>query len=283
MKKNYLLKQGLFFGKLGLIFISLAIVLTIVFLFISGEVLNLLVADSPKASWEDVYRPRAEVAFLKQTSPILSAVPNGTLPKAQDVKDKDNIGIGTKIIIPLDFTTQAPLGVWDALHEETCEEADLAMIYAWTKHLQLTPELAEKEMLKLVDWQKSNLGYFENTSAEDTAKIAKSVYNLESRKINNPSIEDIKKEISNGNLVLVGMAGKLLNNPFFKAPGPVYHMLLFRGFDEKGFFTNDPGTRRGNNFYYTYQNITEAAHDWNGSEESLLDSPPVALVFSRSN
>ena len=79
----------------------------------------------------------------------------------------------------------------------------------------------------------------------------------------------------------MGMAGKLLNNPFFNPPGPAYHMLCLRVFEEKGFFVNDPGPRRGNNFFYTYENLMEAAHDWNGSEETLLDSPPIALVFSR--
>jgi hypothetical protein len=48
------------------------------------------------------------------------------------------------------------------------------------------------------------------------------------------------------------MNGRELKNPNFKAPGPVTHMVLVKGYDykTKEFITNDPGTRRGENYRY---------------------------------
>lgn len=272
------LKKSVLWGKAILILTLFTITAIMVFLFILGYLLNILVSsDRPNA---EINAPSGFYTFSQspQPSPTIEFTP---LPSSTSIPTLTSPTAVKNI--PIDFTSQAPFGIWDETHEEACEEAGLVMIYVWTNHLQLTPEFADNEMLKLVEWQKNNLGYFENTSALDTALIARNAYNLEPRIINNPSVEDIKTEINNGNVLLIGMAGKVLQNPFFKPPGPVYHMLLFRGYDGNGFFVNDPGTRRGNNFYYTYENIKKAAHDWNGSEENLATSPPVALVFSRNN
>lgn len=266
-------KKYLAWGKNALLFAVASLAAAACLLIVISLLLDFIVEDSPapEQSGMDIDKrmfqtyepqPSSDYVYTYSPAPVLAS-------------DSYNSEVA--------FTSQAPFGVWDEIHEETCEEAAIVMVYAWLNNLQLTPDFAETEMLKLADWQKNNLGYFENTSAKDTAKIASEVYGLNYRLIYNPSSEDVKQEIAGGNLVLMGMAGKKLANPFFKPPGPAYHMLLIRGFDAKGFFVNDPGTRRGNNFFYTYENVFEAAHDWSGSEETLLDSPPVAIVFSKAN
>ena len=102
---------------------------------------------------------------------------------------------------------------------------------------------------------------------------------LESKLIPNPTIEQIKEELKKGNLIVMGMAGRLLKNPYFTAPGPVYHMLVVKGYDQKGFFVNDPGTRRGANYHYSYEILMNAARDWGGSDENIMQTEPVAIVF----
>ena len=71
-------------------------------------------------------------------------------------------------------------------------------------------------------------------------------------------------------------AGRLLGNPFYKAPGPLYHMLVLRGFTKTKFITNDPGTRRGEGFQYEIKTIMEAMHDWNSGD--VLSGRKAALV-----
>jgi hypothetical protein len=67
-----------------------------------------------------------------------------------------------------------------------------------------------------------------------------------------------------GKLVIIPAAGRLLGNPNFSGQGPIYHMLVVRGFDNKTgeFITNDPGTRKGEGYRYKYSVLINAIHDW---------------------
>ncbi len=135
--------------------------------------------------------------------------------KKEEVKETSIAIMPTSVNHEIEFTSQVPYAIWDALHEEACEEAILVMIYAWFNNISLTQELAESEIKKLASWGRLNLGSPESSKAVEVAKMAKEVYNINARIIENPTIEDLKKEISNGNLVVAGMAGKLLNNPYY--------------------------------------------------------------------
>jgi len=88
---------------------------------------------------------------------------------------------------------------------------------------------------------------------------------------------NIKKEIAAGHPVIVPAAGKVLPNPNFTNGGPNYHMLLIIGYDQTDFITNDPGTRNGKNFRYTYDGLINAIHDWNPN--NILDGRKAVLVF----
>jgi len=181
----------------------------------------------------------------------------------------------------LEFTSQAPFAVWDHLHNESCEEASLLMAYAWAHSLALDPAFADSELKKVADWEINKFGFFESTMTEQTAQMAREFYNLKVDLQENPTAEEIKRELIDGNLVVMGMAGRWLGNPHFKAPGPIYHMLVIKGYDETGFFTNDPGTLYGKNYHYSYTTIMKAAHDWTGVDEEIYTSPATALVVSK--
>jgi hypothetical protein len=183
--------------------------------------------------------------------------------------------------IEVPFTSQAPYGVWDKVHNEACEEANVVMAYAWIKGIALTPEFAEGEIQRLTRW---GLGKFNSydTTAGQTALMAKEVYGINSKIIQAPSVEEIKVELNKGNIIVAGMAGKLLENHHYRSPGPLYHMLLIKGYDDTGFITNDPGTKYGQGFHFSYNNIMQAAHDWSGLAETLLASPAVIIIFSKN-
>ncbi len=185
----------------------------------------------------------------------------------------------SKKVISVPFTVQAPYGNWDDLHEEMCEEGTLVMAHAWVSGISLTPEYAEQQLQRLAKWGTDNFGTYIDTSARQTAQMGQAVYGLKTKIIDEPSITDIKKEIDAGNIVIMGMAGRMLNNPYYTAPGPLYHMLLIKGYDSTGFITNDDGTRKGNSYHYSYSTLMSAAHDWDGG--TLTDNPAVALVVSK--
>jgi len=162
------------------------------------------------------------------------------------------------------WAPQAPKAVWDDLHNEACEEASLVMAKYWLENKKLTAEAMEEEILKAVVWQEENWDGHYDLPAEKIVELAKEYFKIEKIKFvyNIENVEQIKEEIVAGNLVLVPAAGRLLDNPYYRQPGPVYHMLAIKGFDRKGMITNDPGTKRGKDFRFKEDNLWQAIHDW---------------------
>jgi len=93
-------------------------------------------------------------------------------------------------------------------------------------------------------------------------------------------LEDIKKELNAGNIVITPMAGRLLGNPYYTSPSPVYHYMLFKGYDDgrEEFLTNDPGTKRGKNYRYNYKVAYNAIHDWTGSKQTISRGKKAMIV-----
>lgn len=162
------------------------------------------------------------------------------------------------------FTSQAPKEVWDQDHEEFCEEASVLMVGRFWKQLPISDATdAEAALQKIKAWELDNLGYYFDTTAEETAKILSGLYILHTRLIENPTIDDIKTEIAAGRPVIVPTAGRELGNPYFTAPGPLYHMVVIKGYTADGkFITNDAGTKHGASYVYEQSVIMNAMHDW---------------------
>lgn len=166
------------------------------------------------------------------------------------------------------FTTQAPFANWDEVHEETCEEASLLMVDAYYDgRTSLLPEWVEEELLAIVDFEMAAFGYFEDTTAAETALVAEKRFGYASaRLLESPTVEDLKRVLFSGHPIILPVAGRELHNPYFKQPGPDYHMLVIRGWTEEGFITNDPGTRHGGGYVYSYETVMDAMHDWNPAD-----------------
>lgn len=185
--------------------------------------------------------------------------------------------IKKEINLAVPFTSQAPEENWDLPWQEACEEAALLMMDAYYKNYNLSPLFARDEIIKMVEWENKQ-GW--GTSIE-IEKIKYLMVNYLSSKykvkiIENPTVEMIKKYISNGQPVLVVADGKVLPNPHFRSGGPVYHALIIRGFTKDSFITNDPGTKFGENFMYKYKELLNAVHDWN--EGDVKNGKSVVLV-----
>jgi protein-tyrosine-phosphatase len=185
------------------------------------------------------------------------------------------VGLPAKISIEMPFTTQAPHTNWDALHEDACEEASLIMVMHYINNTKITSkESAEEEILQMVKWETENeLGY--SITLQQLIEVAKH-YGIKTARIGTANKEKIQKELSDGKPVIVPAAGRELDNPNFKTPGPLYHMLVIKGYDKNGWITNDPGTRKGEGFRYTYDNLLNAIHNWdandinNGAKEYMV-------------
>lgn len=180
--------------------------------------------------------------------------------------DKSEIkNLKSSILLPVPFTPQAPTANWDELHNESCEEAVAIMAYEYFSENTstiLNPEQVESQIDVLTHWQQQNLGYNLSITTEETARMIESVYKLKTKIIKDFTEKDVKQAISQNQLVILPANGRLLNNPYFKSPGPIYHMLLITGYDEQGFITNDPGTKRGYNYRYSFSTLYKASASW---------------------
>ena len=171
--------------------------------------------------------------------------------------------------LPVPFASQAPFGNWSHPWQEFCEEASIVMAAHYVRALPLTPQFADREMRLIQRYEQIVFGRYRDSPIEEVAAVLRNFYGLNNvRTAVIASPEEIKKELVAGRAVIVPTAGRLLKNPFFTPPGPVYHMFVVRGFDDgRGvFIVNDPGTRRGNGLEYNQSVLFAAIHDWNGGD-----------------
>lgn len=180
------------------------------------------------------------------------------------------------------FITQAPLVNWDELHDEACEEASLIIAKYYLDNTNLTPQVAEEEIQNMVVWEERSWGGHFDLTAQQTVDLAKEYYGMKNLTVKNiNSNEDIKKEISQNHLVIVPAAGRLLGNPNFRNPGPIYHMLVVTGYNEEQIITNDPGTRNGENYTYSNGVFLNAIHDWTGNPNNIETGAKVMIVVNQ--
>lgn len=163
------------------------------------------------------------------------------------------------------FTPQAPNANWDDPYGEFCEEASVLMAISYLQNKDIpNAAFADTALLAIQDFQEKRFGYYKDTNAEETAIILREHFSYGNVKLKqNPTIGDIQQALAEGRVVLAPVAGRKLHNPYFQQPGPLYHMVVIKGYTADGrFITNDPGTRRGADFLYGENVIMEALHDW---------------------
>jgi hypothetical protein len=184
-----------------------------------------------------------------------------------------------QINLSVTFVSQAPYRIWDHDHEEFCEEAAVLMAVSYIKGDTSVsdPAVAERGLQDIKTWELAVLGHFEDTTAAETARILTDKFGIKQvRLVNNPTVLTLKTALTQGKLVLVPAAGRLLGNLNFTSPGPLYHMLVVKGYMDNWFITNDPGTRNGANYLYTTEVLMNAMHDYNGGD--VLNGAKVVIV-----
>ena len=182
------------------------------------------------------------------------------------------------------FIRQAPFGNWeDDKQQNGCEEAASIMAVYWAQDKKLTLEIAEKEIIKISDFQLEKYGSFADTSSEDTVKrILNEYFNFYNAEIKyNITIEDIINEIEKGNLLLVPTNGQKLKNPYYTQPGPTHHELVIKGYDKEmdEFITNDSGTKYGESYRYKTGILWDAIYDYKTGKNEKVDEIIKAMII----
>lgn len=217
-------------------------------------------------------------------------------------KNSSREAVGTNlvkelILLDVPFTAQALFGQWsDPIYQNACEEASLLMAILWVRGIKsISKEEATLEIRKLVEFSAKGgsasggeiekYNNFYDHSAKDTAQIMRDYFGYNNIELKNDiSVEDIKTELLNGNLVIVPINGRKLGNPFYTPPGPLEHMLVIIGYDfnTKEFITNDAGTRHGEKYRYKENVLENALQDYpTGYKELITEIKKVMLVIKK--
>lgn len=232
---------------------------------------------SIKESIQSFFKPRLPEAKLATQ---FTALPKKTeqQPIGTSSLQPTTYKLPPSVNLNIPFGSQAPFADWGMPYQEACEEAAVIMAHRFFSGEPLNAKIMDREILKLVEWQEKTFGYYKDTTAEEIARILREYFGHSDIEVRYEfTIEDIKKEVAAGHPVIVPAAGRLLPNPNFKQPGPIYHALVIKGFLANGkIITNDPGTRKGADFIYSPDALMNAIHDWNA--EDILKGRKVMIV-----
>lgn len=247
-----------------------------------GVVLTFVSAWQPLQSryaiWTYERSPQAE---LPAPTPSTITTTPSTAKQTASRSSEEPVTLATlpdELNLSVPFTSQAPFGTWDVTHEEYCEEASLLMAARYfSRETISSPADADQALRDIMAWENEHLGKFESTNAEETAQIGREYFQLNVTISTNTSVEELKRALAEGALVLIPADGRALGNPYFRAPGPRYHMLVLKGYTIDGrLITNDPGTRRGADFLYDPDTLSKAIHDYNNGD--VPHGTPLVLI-----
>ena len=160
----------------------------------------------------------------------------------------------------------------------------MLMVIHYFNGKPLTPQIAENEIQDLVAWEHDH-GYGDDLTAAQMAEVARSKFGLRARVRTDVTEESIIEELAAGNPIVIPAAGRDLGNPYFSGEGPWYHALTIIGYKPGWtgdyFITNDPGTKRGQQYTYRAQTLLDAIHDWTGVKEEIRSGKKAMVILER--
>jgi hypothetical protein len=189
-------------------------------------------------------------------------------PQNSDSAPADS-ALPAEVNLKVPFTPQAPHQNWELPYQEFCEEASVLMAASYVKGETISgPDDADKKMLAVMGFEMQKFGTYKDTTAEETAVILREYFGLSKVEVvPDPTEQSLKQALAQGKVAVVPAAGRELGNPNFRRPGPLYHMLVVKGYTKTGdLITNDPGTRNGADYVYKPSILLNAVRDWNGGD-----------------
>ncbi len=184
------------------------------------------------------------------------------------------------------FVSEAPDHNWVSPWKNACEEASVAMVYAYYNDKNNITIAEQKDFMEILFSMQNKLyGSNANSDAERTNYLINNYASFSGRVVRNPTIEQIKKEIDNNNPVITFHYGFDLKNPNipFLATGTSYHSTVVVGYNDikQIFIVNDSGDDfDGKNHEYNYSVYMNSLHDYNFNTNEA-DGPPRVIFTSK--
>lgn len=185
-------------------------------------------------------------------------------------------------LLVVNFTSQSPFGDWNQPWQDACEEASLVMVDSFYHHRELNSSIAAQAILNVIKMKEKYYGASLDENAEQMADMVNRFFSWEARVVENPTLEQMKKQLDEKQPIILPVDGKRLKNPNFLNGGPDYHVIVLSGYNEKKkvFVSQDPGTKKGHNYEYSYDIIMSAMHDFLPSDQTK-NSKQVAIFTNK--
>jgi len=206
--------------------------------------------------------------------------------KIQYTETKNTIIEEKTVVTPIEydiqniaFFSQAPLWIRDQPYQDACEEASLLIWQYYLKDKTKTKKEYNKDLLVMVELEMQLLGYFKSTTIMETKQVInKRDPTINARIIENPSINDLEKEISQNHIIIAPLYGKWLWNPHYALWWPDYHFLVIKWYTRDQFITHDVWTLKWENRYYDKSLIMNNIHDRNRTDVRKW-APRVLVIY----
>ena len=214
--------------------------------------------------------------------PGVTKVQAQPIPTVGPGSDVSPAALPDHMLLQVPFTTQAPLNNW-AQHQESCEAANLTMLYLYWQHDQsvvLDPHGADN-YIRMIDSWKSQ------PDLNDTmmGQLAQKHWGYSYRLLpNDPKV--IAQQLSAGRPLLAEVRTHGLGNTHYPGYSSHYeqtgwsvpHFVLIIGYDGSGVWLNDPGISWGRGYHISYAQLTHAIDDLDQHHPALSEGQVLLLV-----
>jgi hypothetical protein len=225
--------------------------------------------------------------FVDRSAPA-QPLPGVTTVRAQPIP---TVGPGTDVspaalpdhmLLQVPFTTQAPLNNWGQ-HQESCEAANLTMLYLYWQHDQsvvIDPHAADNFIKQIDSWKSQP-----DLNDTMTGRLAQQHWGFSYRLLpNDPKV--IAQQLAAGRPLLAEVRTHGLGNSHYPGYSSHYeqtgwsvpHFVLIIGYDSTGVWLNDPGISWGRGYHITYAQLTHAIDDLDQHHPALSEGQVLLLV-----
>ena len=197
------------------------------------------------------------------TTPDLVPITQSTAaPSEQPAAD-----LPANVLLPVPFTTQAPLGNW-AQRQHTCEEASLVMVdrYLRGDHSggTIDPRTADAAINQITPWKPAT-----DLTTQQIGEVAQANLGWAFQVLPADRLE-MRQQLAMGRPLIVGVRTHGLGNPNYpgyrthyeEAGWSVSHYLVVAGYDQADtYILNDPGITKGHGYHIAYDQLMHAIDD----------------------
>ena len=188
--------------------------------------------------------------------------------------DQAPVNLPAAVILPVPFTSQAPLNNW-AQRQHTCEEASLVMVdrYLHGDHsgALIDPRTADAAINLVSSWKPA-----EDLTSQQVGDVAKNNMHWAYKLLPSDQL-NMKQQLALGRPLIMGVRTHGLGNPnyphyrdHFEEPAySVAHFIVVIGYDQNTYVLNDPGLTRGASYHIPYEQLMHALDDHDQAYPSL--------------